>query len=65
VTEDNKEEKLHWIVMFRVGSKLYPYMYRSVPEMALVAKGHFDRYGVYPHRMWVIVDDEVQKVVIT
>lgn len=59
------EEKYHWIVMFRKGGKLYPYMYRTVSEMVLTVKSHYDRHAVYPYRMWVIVDDEVQKVVIS
>jgi len=59
------EDKYHWIVVFRKSGKVYPYMYRTVPEMTLVVKGHHDKYGAYPYRMWVIVEDEVQKVVIT
>lgn len=63
--EEQAEEKFQWLVMFRTGGKTYTYMNRTIPDMALVAKNHHDRSGVYPHRMWVIVKDEVQKVEIT
>lgn len=63
--KEELEEKLQWLVMFRMGGKTYTYMNRTVPDMTIVVKNHHDKYGVYPHRMWVIVDDEVQKVVIS
>lgn len=62
---DEDEEKLHWIVVFNKGGKIYPYMYRTVEYMAAIVKDHHIRHNKYPYRMWVIVDDEVQRVEIT
>jgi len=65
MTDRDTEGKLHWIVIFNKEGKIYPYMYRSVEYMTMVVKAHHDKYNKYPYRMWVIVDDEIQKVVIT
>lgn len=65
MTEVEREEKYHWIVVFRKGGKVYPYMYRTVEHMTGTVKAHYDKYGVYPHAMWVMVEDEMQKVEIT
>lgn len=62
---EEPEAKYHWIVMFRKGGRLYPYLWRTIPDMTTIVKSHYERSGVWPHRMWVIVEDEVQKVVIT
>jgi len=59
------EEKYHWIVLFAKGGKLYPYLHRTIPHMTGVIKRFYAEHGHYPFRVWVIVDDEVQKVVIT
>lgn len=59
---EQPEEKYHWIVVFRKGGKLYPYLYRTVTEMTLIVKANKDRSGSYPHRVWAIINDEVHKV---
>lgn len=64
MTED-LEEKYRWIIMFQSGGKLYTYLNRTVPHMAEVVKRYHDEHASYPHRMWVVVDDDMQKVVIT
>lgn len=64
VSEQSDDEKYHWIVVFRRYGKVYPYMYRTVETMAETVRVHHEKYGVYPYRMWVIVNDEIQKVVI-
>lgn len=61
---EDAEEKYHWVVVFRRNQLPYTYKFRSVPYMVEVCAKHKDRYGVYPFRMWVIVDDEIQKVEI-
>ncbi len=62
---EQPEEKYHWIVIFRKGSKVYTYQNRTERELNQVVKDHYEKYGVHPYRMWVIADDEIEKVVIT
>jgi hypothetical protein len=63
--ETQEEEKYHWIVMFNRGGKIYTYLYRTTPHMTEVVKRYYAEHDKYPYRMWVIVDGEIQKVVIT
>ncbi len=63
--EDESEERYHWIVVFRKGGKPYTYMFRTIEEMAATMKSHRARKGDYPYRTWVVVDDEIQKVIVT
>lgn len=59
------EEKYCWVVMFQRGEKLYTYVNRTVPFMSATLAKYHAKNGTYPYRMWVIVDDEVQKVAVT
>lgn len=65
MTEQPEEEKYQWIVWFHPGGRLYTYLNRTVPHMAEVLGRYHAQHGKYPHRVWVIVDNEIQKVVIT
>lgn len=66
MTEQPAEEKYYWIILFKSGGRLYPYLFRTVPYMTQVIKKYCDEHGgTYPFRVWVIVDNEIQKVVIT
>lgn len=60
----DEDEKYHWFVIFRKGEKPYSYLYRTIGHMTDVIQRSYERTGSYPHRMWVIVNDEVNKVVI-
>lgn len=63
--KEEPEEKFRWLVMFVPRGKIYTYMYKTVPQMTEIIKFSHEKHGFYPYRAWVIVDDEVQKVVIT
>lgn len=65
VTDEQDEGKYHWIIMFTRGARLYTYLHRTVPFMTKVLKASYEEHGKYPYRVWVIVDDEIQKVEIT
>lgn len=62
--EEAPEGRYNWIVVFGKGGKPYTYLKRSIPYMALVVKKFHKEHGTYPHRMWVLVDDEIQAVEI-
>lgn len=58
----DEEEKYHWLVVFKEGQLPYMYKFRSESYMVEQLVKHRQRNGVYPFRMWVIVDNEIQKV---
>lgn len=62
MTEAADEEKYQWVVRFNPGGKLYTYMYRTVAHMAGVVEVFQEKEGRFPHRMWVVVGDEMHKV---
>lgn len=64
-TPQEPEEKYRWIVMFKKGGKLYTYLNRTIPFMTAVIGKYRDEHAEYPYRVWVVVDDEIQKVVIS
>jgi hypothetical protein len=57
-------EKYRWIIMFQEEGKLYTYLWRTKAHMADVLKKHYDEHASYPYKIWVVVDDEMHKVVI-
>jgi len=60
----DEEEKYHWLVVFRERQAPYTYKFRTESYMAEVVAKHREQYGVFPYRMWIIVDNEIKKVVI-
>lgn len=66
VTEPSEDDKYHWVVVFRKGQRPYTYLFRTMAEMVSVVKEHRRRNGNHdPYAMWVMVEEEIQKVVIT
>lgn len=64
--EKDQEEKFRWLVMFEPRGKIYTYMYKTVSQMAEAIRISYEEHErTYPYRVWVIVNDEVQKVEIT
>lgn len=59
------EEKYRWIIMFHEEGKLYTYLWRTKAYMAGVLKKYYDEHTSYPYKIWVVVDDEMHKVMIT
>jgi len=65
VTE-SLNEKFHWFVVFRKGSKGYLYQFRTVQFMTLVIKEYWDKHADYPFAIHAYtMDGDMYKVDIT
>ena len=61
----DEDGRYHWFVVFRKGDAPYPYKFRNLDYMTAVFQKSYDRTGSYPFRVWVIIDDEIQKVTVS